>query len=156
MAVAIFNKSLKQLVSLGVIGRVELTGDTEAAVLIIVLVKLLDKHDDEYTASLHFKDNNNGHTQRSLSRRISGHIPAWFHKTQRKTLHSSVLENLIDYDHPVNAENNFSVVYRVSTNLVKGVPLQILQTATAIGINIFKPELCVQKKFVQSLEFQWA
>nr|CAH8824061.1 unnamed protein product [Trichobilharzia regenti]CAH8845810.1 unnamed protein product [Trichobilharzia regenti] len=98
-----------------------------------------------------------GRTQRLLSKRISEHLPSWFYKGERRSpRHSSILEHLIESGHQANPQNNFSVIYTIRGNLAKRVRIKLLQTAEAMAIHILNPELCIQKKFVQSLNLQWS
>ncbi|CAH8657305.1 unnamed protein product [Schistosoma guineensis] len=96
-----------------------------------------------------------GRTKRSLSKRISEHYPAWLLKGERKTITSSIQEHLINCGHIAPKDSSFKIVYRVKGTGSKGVRINILCTAEALAIHKLKPELCVQKRFVQPLILPW-
>nr|CAH8852639.1 unnamed protein product [Trichobilharzia regenti] len=96
-----------------------------------------------------------GRTQRSLSKRVNEHLPSWFYKGENRCPRSSILEHLIDSGHQVKPEINFKVIYRIQGNLAKSVRIKLLHIAEAMAIHLLNPELCIQKKFVHSLNLQW-
>ncbi|CAH8436738.1 unnamed protein product [Schistosoma rodhaini] len=96
-----------------------------------------------------------GRTKRSLSKRISEHYPAWLLKGECKKITSSIQEHLINCGHIAPKETSFKIIYRVKGTGSKGGRINILCTAEALAIHEFKPELCVQKRFVQPLTLPW-
>ena len=86
-----------------------------------------------------------GRTTRRLSTRIREHHPAWLCKGVVKGIRSSIVEHLVDTGHQVEIDNAFSVCYRVTSRVPKGVRFHLLCIAESIGIQIIKPELCIQK-----------
>ena len=96
-----------------------------------------------------------GRTTRRLSKRIKEHLPSWLGKGVVKTINSSILEHLVNNNHLVNKDEAFKVFYRIPINLPKGTRIRLLNIAEAIGIKLMKPELCVQKKLVQTLFLPW-
>ena len=96
-----------------------------------------------------------GKTTRSLSTRIVEHIPVWLAKGEQKSIRSSILAHLVDTGHRVDPSIAFTVVYRISRNLYRSVKLKLLNTAEAVAIHLEKPDLCVQKTFVQALRLPW-
>ncbi|CAH8470984.1 unnamed protein product [Heterobilharzia americana] len=96
-----------------------------------------------------------GRSQRMLSTRIREHVPAWFYKGERKSVRSSILEHLIDFHHTTNPDDDFEIIYRIRPNLPRSLRFQLLKTAEALAIHELRPDLCVQKKYVQSLSLSW-
>ena len=96
-----------------------------------------------------------GHTTRRFSKRIKEHLPSWLGKDVVKRIHSSILEHLVNNNHSVNMDEALNVFYRITINLPKGTKIRLLNIAEAIGIKLMKPELCVQKKLVQTLFLPW-
>ncbi|CAH8476620.1 unnamed protein product [Schistosoma intercalatum] len=89
-----------------------------------------------------------GRTTRQLNQRMSEHLPTWYIKGQIKSIRSSILAHLIDSGHVVDKSKSFRVIYRIPPSVPNGVRPRLLHIAEAIGIRIYKPNLCVQKKFV--------
>ena len=96
-----------------------------------------------------------GRTTRQLSKRIREHLPVWFSKGLVKQTNSSILNHLLDTGHQINHTTSFTVIHRIPNKLSHGVRFRLLCTAEAVAIRLFNPELCVQKKHVQSLSLPW-
>ena len=96
-----------------------------------------------------------GRTTRSLSTRIAEHIPSWLAKGERKIIRSSILAHLVDTGHRVDSNQAFTVIYRVSRNLLRSVRQKLLNTAEAVAIHLERPDLCIHKSFVQALHLPW-
>ncbi|CAI2725421.1 unnamed protein product [Schistosoma spindalis] len=96
-----------------------------------------------------------GRCSRNLYIRAREHLPVWLSKGIVKTVNSSILDHLVQTGHKANMEQSFAIIYRVNSSLPNFVRLRILQMAEAIAIRIKKPELCIQKKYVQPLLLPW-
>ena len=96
-----------------------------------------------------------GRTTRSLSTRMAEHMPSWFLKGERKSINSSILAHLIDTGHSVDRNSAFSIIYRINQRLPRLAKLKLLSTAEAVAIHMEQPNLCVQKRFVQTLQLPW-
>ena len=73
------------------------------------------------------------------------HLPAWLGKGVVKGIRSSIVEHLVDTGHQIEIDNAFSVCYKVTSRVPKGVRFRLLCIAQSIVIRIIKPELCIQK-----------
>ena len=91
--------------------------------------------------------------RRHLSKRIREHMPAWLSSGETRTISSAILGHLADTHHPAN-QNAFRVIHRVPLCLPKPARLKTLCTAEAIGMRLFNPILCNQKRFVQALRLR--
>ena len=96
-----------------------------------------------------------GRTTRQLSKRIKEHNPAWLRKGLTKSIQSSIVQHLVDTGHQINTDDAFSICYRVPLRSTKSARTRLLHIAEAVAIKIFRPELCIQKKFVQTLLLPW-
>ena len=96
-----------------------------------------------------------GRTTRQLSKRIKEHNPAWLRKGLTKSIQSSIVQHLVDTGHQINTDDAFSICYRVPLRSTKSARTRLLHIAEAVAIKIFRPDLCVQKKFVQTLVLPW-
>ena len=96
-----------------------------------------------------------GRTTRQLNKRVTEHLPSWFGKGETKSIRSSILSHLIDSGHQVNRNSAFKVIYRIPSNLSKGIGTRLLNIAEAMGIRENNPSLCIQKKFVLPLSLPW-
>ena len=96
-----------------------------------------------------------GRTIRRVSRRISEHHPAGLSKGQTKAIRSAILSHLVDTEHKIDVNHAFKVIYRIPTNLSFALRVRLLSIAEAVGIHINKPNLCIQKKLVQTLSLPW-
>lgn len=96
-----------------------------------------------------------GRTTRKLSQRIREHLPAWYGKGLNKATNSSILTHLIATNHRIKAEDNFKILYKISHNTSQYIQTRLLNTTEAIAIRLLKPDLCVQKRFVQGLQLPW-
>ncbi|CAH8864025.1 unnamed protein product [Trichobilharzia szidati] len=96
-----------------------------------------------------------GRTIRRVSRRISEHHPAWLSKGQTKSIRSAILAHLVETEHKIDVNHAFRVIYCIPTNLNFALRVRLLNIAEAVGIHINKPNLCTQKKLVQSLSLPW-
>ena len=96
-----------------------------------------------------------GRTSRRLSERVKEHHPAWLGSTLQKTITSGVLAHLVNSNHAVDVNFASSPIYRMPGRYTRGVKMQILSAAEAIAIKLFDPDLCSQKRFVQSLRLPW-
>ena len=96
-----------------------------------------------------------GRTTRKLSKRIQEHKPAWFAKGLRKTIRSSILAHLVNSDHPIDVERDFTVLHQVPNDGPKGLRQRLLNTAEAVAIRILKPNLCKQQKLDHTLLLSW-
>ena len=96
-----------------------------------------------------------GRTTRRLSTRIREHHPAWLGKGVVKGIRSSIVEHLVDTGHQIEIDNAFSVCYKVTSRVPKGVRFRLLCIAESIGIRIIKPELCIQKNLSKPLMLPW-
>ncbi|CAH8629860.1 unnamed protein product [Schistosoma rodhaini] len=96
-----------------------------------------------------------GRSSRNLHFRAREHLPAWLSKGLMRKVNSSILAHLVQTGHSASINQSFSIIYRVSNFLPKLVRLKVLQTAEAVAIRMKKPELCVQKKYLQPLLLPW-
>ena len=96
-----------------------------------------------------------GRTTRHLSTRIREHLPRWLNHGGNGSISSAVLSHLVDTGHQVNPQQAFRVLLRIPPNRSKAVRSRMLATAEAISIRRLTPNLCVQKKFVQTLQLPW-
>ena len=96
-----------------------------------------------------------GRTTRQLSTRIKEHLPRWLKHGGEGVISSAVLSHLVDTGHRVDPQNAFKVLFRIPPNRSKAVRLRMLATAEAISIRRLTPDLCVQKRFVQTLQLPW-
>ncbi|CAH8644697.1 unnamed protein product [Heterobilharzia americana] len=92
-----------------------------------------------------------GRTMRQFHRRISEHYPSWLNKGQIRTIKSSILAHLVDTEHQVVTGKAFKIIHQIPTNLPHGLRTRLLHIAEAIAIHLYKPSLCIQKKFVRPL-----
>ena len=97
-----------------------------------------------------------GRTLRQLSERVTEHYSPWFIKLERKAIGSSILEHLVDSEHKIIPDSAFRVIYRTSANLPKAVRIRHLAIAEAIAIRLWKPELCIQKRFMHDISLLWS
>ena len=96
-----------------------------------------------------------GRTTRQLSTRIREHLPRWLRHGGKGLISSTVLAHLVDTGHQVDPQKAFGVVLKIPPNRSKAVRLRMLATAEAISIRRLTPNLCVQKRFVQTLQLPW-
>ncbi|CAI2735413.1 unnamed protein product [Schistosoma spindalis] len=96
-----------------------------------------------------------GRTIRQVRHRITGHHPSWLNKGQVKVIKSSILAHLVDTGHQVELNKAFKVIYHIPSNLPHSLRVRLLHIAEAIAIHTHKPDLCIQKKFVQPLSLPW-
>ena len=97
-----------------------------------------------------------GRTTRRLSDRIREHHPAWLNKgLNRKTTSSAILCHLVDFNHTVNINDSFSIIYRIPNYRSRRTRFRLLSTAEAVSIRLHNPELCSQKMFVRALHLPW-
>ena len=96
-----------------------------------------------------------GKTTRRLSKRISEHCPASLRKGTVKNISSAILGHLVDTNHQIDVKAAFKVYYHLPSKYSKGVRKRLLSTAEAIAIRIINPDLCKQKKFIQTLLLPW-
>nr|CAH8869130.1 unnamed protein product [Trichobilharzia regenti] len=92
-----------------------------------------------------------GRTTRCVCLRIPEHHPAWLNEWQTKSIHSVILSHLVDTEDKIDAKKAFKVIYCIPTNLNFILRIRLLLIAEAVGIYIKKPNICVQKKLVQTL-----
>ncbi|CAI2735069.1 unnamed protein product [Schistosoma spindalis] len=95
-----------------------------------------------------------GCTIRQVRHRITDH-PSWLNKGQVKVIKSSILAHLVDTGHQVELNKAFKVIYHIPSNLPYGLRVRPLHISEAIAIHVHKPDLCIQKKFVQPLSLPW-
>ncbi|KAH9591590.1 Alpha-(1,6)-fucosyltransferase [Schistosoma haematobium] len=96
-----------------------------------------------------------GRTIRQVRHRITEHHPSWLNKGQVKVIKSSILSHLVDTGHQVELNEAFKVIYNIPSNLPHGLRVRLLHIAEAIAIHVHKPDLCIQKRFVQPLSLPW-
>ena len=97
-----------------------------------------------------------GRTTRRLSDRIREHHPAWLNKgLNRKITSSAILCHLVDFNHTVNINDSFSIIYRIPNYRSRITRFRLLSTAEAVSIRLHNPELCSQKMFVRALHLPW-
>ncbi|CAH8437364.1 unnamed protein product [Heterobilharzia americana] len=96
-----------------------------------------------------------GRTMRQFYRRISEHHPSWLTKGKIRTINSSTLAHLVDTRHQVVAGKAFKIIHQIPINLPYGLRSRLLHIAEAITIHLYKPSLCIQKKFVRLLSLPW-
>ena len=96
-----------------------------------------------------------GRTTRQLSMRIREHLPRWLSHGGNGSISSAILAHLVDTGHQVDPHKAFGILLRIPQNRSKAVRLRMLATAEAICIRRLNPDLCVQKRFVQSLQLPW-
>ena len=65
------------------------------------------------------------------------------------------MQSVIETGHRVDPQKAFGVLFRIPPNRSKAVRLRMLATAEAISIRRLHPDLCVQKRFVQTLQLPW-
>ncbi|CAH8597774.1 unnamed protein product [Schistosoma rodhaini] len=96
-----------------------------------------------------------GRSSRNLHFHAREHLPAWLSKGLMRKVNSSILAHLVQTGHIASINQSSSIIYRVSNFLPKLVRLKVLQTAEGVAIRMKKPELCVQKKYLQPLLLPW-
>ncbi|CAH8444452.1 unnamed protein product [Heterobilharzia americana] len=96
-----------------------------------------------------------GRTMRQFHRRISEHRPSWLSEGQIRTIKSSILAHLVDTRHQVDSRKAFRIIHRIPINLPHELRTRLLHIAEAIAIHLYKPNLCIQKKFVRPLSLPW-
>lgn len=79
------------------------------------------------------------------------HLLAWLSDGLVKKLNSSILAHLVQTGQGASIKYPFPAIYQVIKILPKLVKTKVLQTAEAVAIGIKKPELCVQKEYLQPL-----
>ncbi|CAH8526978.1 unnamed protein product [Heterobilharzia americana] len=92
-----------------------------------------------------------GRTMRQVSCRISEHHPSWLSKGQFRTIISSKLAHVVDTGHQVDTRKAFKILHQIPINLPHGLRTRFLHLAGATAIHFYKPDLCIQKKFVRPL-----
>ncbi|CAH8869519.1 unnamed protein product [Trichobilharzia szidati] len=97
-----------------------------------------------------------GRSTRVLSKRVQEHYPAWLRKGGSGAIRSAIIEHLVDNDHPISIASAFKVIYKAKSNLPKSLRTRLICIAEALAIETEKPDLCVQKKFVQPLQLSWS
>ena len=112
----------------------------------MVLYKFRCRCGDEYI----------GQTTRRLCKRVREHLPSWFgRRAPPEKIRSAVTQHLIDYDHHVNEQDAFSIIYRVPPLRYKSIRRRVLSIAEAIAIKNEDPSLCRQKRLYTSLLLPW-
>ena len=96
-----------------------------------------------------------GRTTRRLSDRVREHCPPSLARGGWRSNSSSIAEHLMQTGHTTSGTTDFEVLYRVIPNRSQPIRFRLLSIAEAIGIRLFKPELCVHKKFVKTLNLCW-
>ena len=96
-----------------------------------------------------------GRTTRRLSDRIREHCPASLTRGLPTSNASSIALHIAETAHVTNASQAFKIVYRVPRNRSQPIRFRLLSIAEAIAIRLLNPELCIQKKFVRSLNLCW-
>ncbi|CAH8541073.1 unnamed protein product [Schistosoma bovis] len=96
-----------------------------------------------------------GRTIRQVRHRITEHHPTWLSKGQVKVIKSSILSHLVDTGHQAELNKAFKVIYNIPSNLPHDLRVRLLHIVEAIAIHVHKPDLCIQKKFVQPLSPPW-
>nr|AAX30313.1 SJCHGC02971 protein [Schistosoma japonicum] len=56
---------------------------------------------------------------------------------------------LVDTEHQADIKKDFKIIYRVPPNLAYGLLIRFLHLAEAVNIHLLKPDLGVNKKYVQ-------
>lgn len=68
---------------------------------------------------------------------------------------SSILAHLIDTGHQVELDKAFKIIHHIPSNLPHALRARLLHIAEDIAIHVHKPNICIQKKFVQPLSLPW-
>ena len=87
-----------------------------------------------------------GRTFGQLRKRIKEHHPVGLTKVTISTIRSSIVKHLVHSNHLTNNEKSFKILYTTPVNQYHSTRLKYLNMAEAILINLYKPELCSQKK----------
>jgi hypothetical protein len=96
-----------------------------------------------------------GRTTRRLSERIKEHCPSWLGKGITRKINSSVLAHLVDTNHPVDRDMDFSIIYRAPFSHSRPLRQRSLNIAESVAIRLHNPPLCVQKQLVHTLLLPW-
>jgi hypothetical protein len=96
-----------------------------------------------------------GRTSRHLSDRIREHYPSSLTRGTCGSSSSAIALHLAETAHTIDKTQAFRIIYRVPLNRSQLVRFRLLSIAEAIGIRLRNPELCVQKKFVRTLNLCW-
>ena len=95
-----------------------------------------------------------GRTTRRLSERIREHCPSALARGSTSSNSSSIAVHLMETGHTCNGTEDFQILYRVQ-HRSQPVRFRLLSIAETIGIRLYRPELCDQKKFVRTLNLCW-
>lgn len=96
-----------------------------------------------------------GRTTRRLSERAREHCPAWLYSGVTRSVASAVCAHLVESNHQVKTNDAFHPIYRVPRCHTRAVRCRLLAAAESIAIRLHVPDLCVHKKFVQTLSLPW-
>ena len=96
-----------------------------------------------------------GRTTRQLSKRVKEHQPNWLRHGGNEAISSAIVEHLVDTGHPAGDPSSFTIIYRMPPNNSRAIRYRMLATAEAISIRLPKPDLCKQRKLVQTLQLPW-
>ena len=98
---------------------------------------------------------NVGRTTRRLSDRIREHCPASLARGSSTSSSSSIALHIAETVRVTNGTQAFKIVDFVPRNRSQPIRFRLLSIAEAIAIRLLNPELCIQKKYVRSLNLCW-
>ena len=87
--------------------------------------------------------------------RIKEYHPVRLTKGTISTIRSSILKHMMDSNHFTNNEKSLKNLYKTPVNQYHTTRLKHLNMAEAILINLYKPELCSQKKLFHNVLLPW-
>ncbi|CAH8432023.1 unnamed protein product [Dicrocoelium dendriticum] len=96
-----------------------------------------------------------GRTTRHLGKRIKEHLPGWLYTRENRTNYSAITNHLINTGHQIDKRTAFQILYKIPSRQNHRLRASILATAEAICIRLTNPNLCVQKKLIQTLQLPW-
>ena len=89
-----------------------------------------------------------GRSTRNLATRVNEHIPKWILNSKEGVAKSAITRHLQTTKHSVDPMKAFKIIYRPRRK-------EMLATAESVAINRLRPDLCVQKLLIASLELPW-
>lgn len=96
-----------------------------------------------------------GCTNWALSEQKPEHYTVWPSKRLQKSAKSFILEQLVNSGHSVSLEASFKTIHTVRRAGYRWIQMKNLFISEVISIDFFKPNLCVQEQYIQSLMLTW-